>query len=93
VYCTHSMMCVWTKLNVCREGLYDMFCLVWVGRIFTIFHCMSIDVLFCAFTSVRSIACIVFIFNILGGSLNSPNLLSALDLNININSGFRVSSN
>jgi hypothetical protein len=29
----------------------------------------------------RSIACIMFIFDILGGIMNSPNLLSALELN------------
>jgi hypothetical protein len=29
----------------------------------------------------RSIACIMFIFDILGGRMNSPNLFSALDLN------------
>jgi hypothetical protein len=29
----------------------------------------------------RSIACIMFIFDILSGRINSPNLLSALDLN------------
>jgi hypothetical protein len=28
-----------------------------------------------------SIACIMFIFDTLGGKMNSPNLLSALDLN------------
>jgi hypothetical protein len=30
----------------------------------------------------RSIACIMFIFDVLGGKMNSPNLLSALNLNI-----------
>jgi hypothetical protein len=47
-----SASCVWsvTKLNVCRDGLYDMLCVVWVGRIHTICHRMSIDVLFCALT-------------------------------------------
>jgi hypothetical protein len=29
----------------------------------------------------RSIACIMFIFDILSGRINSPNFLSALDLN------------
>jgi hypothetical protein len=29
----------------------------------------------------RSVACIMFIFDILSGRMNSPNLLSALDLN------------
>jgi hypothetical protein len=29
---------------------------------------------------MRSIACIMFIFDVLGGRMNSPNLLSALDL-------------
>jgi hypothetical protein len=29
----------------------------------------------------RSLACIMFIFDVLGGRMNSPNLLSALDLN------------
>jgi hypothetical protein len=48
-----------------------------------IYHLISIDVLFCALTLVkrRSIACIMFIFDILSGRMNSPNLLSALDLN------------
>jgi hypothetical protein len=50
-----------------------MVCVVWVGRIFTICHRMSIGVLFCA--------CIMFILDILSGRMNSPNLLSALDLN------------
>jgi hypothetical protein len=35
---THSM----TRLNACRDGLYDMLCLVC--------HRMSIDVFFCTFT-------------------------------------------
>jgi hypothetical protein len=50
VYEAHSMTCMWTRLNVCREGLSDMLCVVWVGRIFTICHRMSIGVLFCALT-------------------------------------------
>jgi hypothetical protein len=29
VYGAHSMTCVWTRLNVCREGLYDMLCVGW----------------------------------------------------------------
>jgi hypothetical protein len=74
----HSMTCVWTKLNVCREGLSDMLCEVWVGRKFTICHRMSIDF---TFVKRHSIACIMFIFDVLSGWMNSPNLLSALDLN------------
>jgi hypothetical protein len=42
--------CIWTRLNVCRGGLYDMRCVVWVGRILMIYHRTSIDVLFCALT-------------------------------------------
>jgi hypothetical protein len=45
---TPAVTCVWTWLNVCREGLSDMHCVVWVGRIFMIYHRTSIDVLFCA---------------------------------------------
>jgi hypothetical protein len=49
-YGSHYMTCVWTRLNVCREGLSDMLCVVWAGRISTICHRMSIGVLFCALT-------------------------------------------
>jgi hypothetical protein len=39
VYGAHSMTCVWTRLNVCRDRfLYDMLCVVWVGRILIIYH-------------------------------------------------------
>jgi hypothetical protein len=44
----------------------------------------------------RSIAYIMFIFDILSGRMNSPNLLSAIDLNTPqsiSDSGFRVFSN
>jgi hypothetical protein len=34
VYGAHSMTCVWTRLNVCRCGLYDMLCVVWVPSFF-----------------------------------------------------------
>jgi hypothetical protein len=44
------MTYVWTSLNVSRDGLYDMLCVVWVGRILMIYHRMSIDVLFCQCT-------------------------------------------
>jgi hypothetical protein len=33
VYQAHYLTCVWTGLNVCRDGLYDMLCVVMVGRI------------------------------------------------------------
>jgi hypothetical protein len=35
---------------VCRDALYDMLCVVWVGRILMVYHRMSKDVLFCALT-------------------------------------------
>jgi hypothetical protein len=70
------MTCMWTRLNVCRGGLYDMHCVGWVGRILMIYH-RTTDTL----VKRRSIACIMFIFDILSGRMNSPNLLSALDLN------------
>jgi hypothetical protein len=46
VYGAQYMTFVWTRLNVCRKGLSDMLCVVWVGRIFTICYRMSIGVLF-----------------------------------------------
>jgi hypothetical protein len=49
-YGAHSMTSVWTRLNVFRDGLDDMLCVVWVGRTLRICHRMSIDVLFCALT-------------------------------------------
>jgi hypothetical protein len=88
VYGTHSMTCVYTSLNLRRDGLNYMLCVVCVERILTIFHRMSID--WCAllrldtFVKWRSIACIVYNVYIRYSKwyrMNSPNLLSAFDLN------------
>jgi hypothetical protein len=67
VYRVHSMTCVWKRLNVCRDGLYDMLCVVRVERKFSIFHRMSKDVVFCALTFLDR--------------RNSTNLLSVLESN------------
>jgi hypothetical protein len=68
VYVAHSMTCVWIRLNVCREGLppYEHRCAL-----------LRLETL----VKRRSITCIMFIFDVLGGRMNSLNLLSALDLN------------
>jgi hypothetical protein len=51
--------CVWSPFydvhvdkvaRVQRRSIYDMHCVVWVGRILMIHHRMSIDVLFCSLT-------------------------------------------
>jgi hypothetical protein len=68
VYVAHSMTCVWIRLKVCREGLppYEHRCAL-----------LRLNKL----VKRRSITCIMFIFDILGGRMNSPILLSALDSN------------
>jgi hypothetical protein len=67
---------VWTRLNVCREGLSDMLCVVWVGRkIYNLppyeHRCalLRLDTL----VKSSSIACTMFIFDVMGGRINSPN--------------------
>jgi predicted DNA-binding ribbon-helix-helix protein len=50
-----------------------MLCVVWVGQICALLH---LDTL----AKRRSIACVMFIFDVLSGRLNSSNLLSVLDL-------------
>jgi hypothetical protein len=76
VYGVHSITCMYTRLDV-----YDMLCVVWVGRILTICHHKS--VFLCLDTLVKRsfIAFIIFILYILSCKMNSPNFLSALDLN------------
>jgi hypothetical protein len=75
--------CVWSQFYDVR--LSNMLCVVWVGRIFMICHRMY--ELRCALLRLDtlmkrcSIARIMFIFDILSGRMNSPNLLSALDFN------------
>jgi hypothetical protein len=74
------------RVDKVERVLYDMLCVVWVGRIYT--YDLPPYEHRCALLSIEtlvkrcSIACIMFIFNILSGGINSLNLSSALDLNI-----------
>jgi hypothetical protein len=83
VYGTHSMTCMWTRLNVCSGSLYHM--QSWFGLDgylwFTTYEHRCALLRLDTLVKRRSIACIMFIFEILSGRMNSPNLLSALDLN------------
>jgi hypothetical protein len=77
------MIFVLTEWNACKGGLFDMLRVVWVGHTCIICHPMRTDAPFCILTPLqkrRSIACVMFIFDVQSGRVNSPNLLSVLDL-------------
>jgi hypothetical protein len=74
------MMFVLTEWNECKGGLFDMLCVAWVGRTCMTCHYMRIDVSFCILAALDKIAYVMFIFDVLSGRVNSPNLLSVLDL-------------
>jgi hypothetical protein len=77
------MTCIWTRLNVCRDGLYDML-LGWTDTDDLPPYEHRCALLRLETLVKRSIACIMFIFDIFSGRLNSPYLLSAPDLNIGL---------
>jgi hypothetical protein len=74
------MMFVLTEWNACKGGLFDMLCVVWVGHDLPPYEdgcaLLHLDTL----AKRRSIACVIFIFDVLSERMNSPNLLSVLDL-------------
>jgi hypothetical protein len=79
------MMFVLTEWNACIGGLFDMLYVVWVGQTCMIWgHAPYEDR--CAvlhldtFSKRRSIACVMFIFDVLSGWVTSSSLLSVLDL-------------
>jgi hypothetical protein len=76
---TSCMLFVFTEWNACRSGLFGMPCVFWVERTCMICHHMKAGAPFCILTPLRSIACVMFI-DVLSRRVNSPNLLSVLDL-------------
>jgi hypothetical protein len=76
-------MCVLTEWNACKGGLFDMLCVVWG---WTDMHYLPPYEDRCALLHLdalakrRSIASVMFNFDVLSGRVNSPNLLSVLDL-------------
>jgi hypothetical protein len=60
---------------VCREGLYNIYDLPPYEHGCAL---LRLDII----VKWRTIACVMFIFDILSGRMNLPNFLSALDLNI-----------
>jgi hypothetical protein len=72
--------CVWNPFydvrviewNECKGGLFDMLCVPPYEDRCALLHLETL-------AKRRSIACVMFIFNVLSGRVNSPNLLSVLN--------------
>jgi hypothetical protein len=53
VACVRFKMFVLTEWNTCRDGLFGMLCVVWVGRKCMICHHMRTDASYCILTPLR----------------------------------------